>query len=178
MISKRKYFGSRKRKELSKFEIKSIEGYKKRFAFWQSKQLDALTFSINLIFTISIAVSGFLIANKDREFSNNMLLCDYSIVRTALFLLTLSTSIGIVGLIFRLNDLRLTKNIIRTRQRIFELENNIKYEAYRSSDRESQKLKRDSLIFWSNFFGNLTWAMFYFQVGLFLLTIWLLVLNT
>lgn len=177
MAAKRKYFGTKKKKELDEFEKNSIKGYKSRFAFWHSKQIDALTFSINLLFTVSVAVSGFLIANQDKELFQDKLLCDYSLTRTSLFILTLSASIGILGLIARLNDLRLTKDKIRIRQRIFELENDIKYEDYEPSDKEFQKSKRDNLIWWTTFLGKITWILFYLQLGLFLLSLWTIVLH-
>lgn len=178
MAVKRKYFGTKKKKDLSEFENDSLKNYKSRFSSWHLKQIDALTFSINLLFTISIAVSGFLIANQDKGLFNNKLICvNYSLIRTALFILTLSASIGIIGLITRLNDLRLTKDKIRVRQRIFELENDIKYEDYQPSDIVSLKTKRDNLISWTTRLGQATWVLFYIQLGLFILTLWTIVLN-
>ena len=177
MTAKRNYFGTKKKKELNEFEKNSINGYKSRFAFWHSKQIDALTFSINLLFTVSVAVSGFLIANQDKELFKDKLLCDYSLTRTSLFILTVSASIGILGLIARLNDLRLTKEKIKIRRRIFELENDIRYEDHEPSDKEFQKSKRDNLVWWTTFLGKTTLILFYFQLGLFILTLWTIVLN-
>lgn len=178
MAAKRKYFGTKKKKELSEFEKESLKIYKSRFSLWHLKQIDALTFSINLLFTISIAVSGFLIANQDKGLFNDKLICaNYSLIRTALFILTLSASIGVLGLITRLNDLRLTKDKIRVRQRIFELENDIKYEDYQPSDIEFQKTIRDNLIWWTTQLGRTTWILFYIQLGLFILTLWFIVVN-
>lgn len=176
-MAKRKYFGTKKKSDLSEFEKESLKGYKTRFSSWHIKQIDSLTFSINLLFTVSVAVSGFLIANQEEGILKDKLLCDYSLIRTSLLILTLSASIGILGLIARLNDLRLTKDKIRIRQRIFELEHDIKYEAYEPSDIEFQKSKRDSLIWLTTFLGKATWILFYIQLGLFLLTLWTIVLN-
>jgi hypothetical protein len=89
-------------------------------------------------------------------------ICDsYSLTRAALFNLTVSASVGIIALISRLNDLRLTKDKIRVRQRIFELENDIKYEDVVPSNKDEQTLKRDNLIWWTNFLGKTTLLLFY-----------------
>lgn len=120
-MTKRKYFGTKKKSELSEFEKSSMDGYKRRFSLWHNKQIDALTFSINLLFTVSVAVSGFIIANQDEGIFLDKVLCNqFSLTRTVLFFLTLSATSGILGLLARLNDLRLTKNKVRTKQRIFQ----------------------------------------------------------
>ena len=65
MVSKRKSFGEKKRIELTDFESTSINDFKDRFSKWRNKAIDLLTFSINLLFTISIALSGLIISNYD-----------------------------------------------------------------------------------------------------------------
>lgn len=178
MAKERKYFGSKKKSVLTEFEKDRIKNYKSRFSFWHSKQIDSLTFSINLLFTISIAIGGFIIANQDEDlFKDKVIWESYSLIRTALFTLTISASIGIVALICRLNDLRLTKDKIRVRQRIFELENDIKYEDVVPSQKDDQKLKRDNLTWWTTILGKTTWLLFYIQVLLVMLAIWTLVCN-
>jgi len=110
MTSKRKYFGGKKKADLDVFELSSIKDYKDRFSKWHIKQIDLLTFCVNLLFTLSIAVSGFIISNQNSAiFKNNVKCGQLSLTKTILFMLTLSASIGILGLIARLNDFRLTK---------------------------------------------------------------------
>jgi hypothetical protein len=176
MVKSRKYFGTKKKSDLSEIEKEAIKDHKRRFSFWHSKQIDSLTFSINLLFTIAIALGGFIISNQEQELFKDKLFCgSYSLTRTTLFVLAISASIGVMALIARLNDLRLTKNKIRVRQRIFELENDIKYEDYVASDSQTQKLKRDRLVWWTTFLGKTTWLLFYIQVFLIIFTIWTLV---
>jgi hypothetical protein len=178
MAPKRKYFGRKKKSDLNVFEMSSIKDYKDRFSKWHSKQIDLLTFCINLLFTLSIAVSGFIISNKSKDlFKNNAICVRFSSTQTVLFMLILSASIGVIGLIARLNDFRLTKDIIKTRRRIFELEYDIKYEDCEPSDKKFQQSRRDNLIFWTKFLGCITWICFYIQLFLFIVTIWLIVLN-
>jgi len=170
--------GAKKKADLDVFELSSIKDYKDRFSKWHIKQIDLLTFCVNLLFTLSIAVSGFIISNQNSAiFKNNVKCGQLSLTKTILFMLTLSASIGILGLIARLNDFRLTKNIIKTRRRIFELDHDIKYEDYEPSDKEVKKSQRDNLICWAKFLGRITWAFFYLQLFLFIISIWLFVLN-
>lgn len=116
MTKKLKYFGTKKRSELTEFQKVSIEGYKRRFSLWQGKQLDYLTFSINLLFTICLAVAGFIVANQGECLVNERVpCCMHSSFQDILFLLVMSMTVGLIGLVCRLNDFRLTKNIVRTR---------------------------------------------------------------
>lgn len=178
MIARRKYFGTKVKSGLNEFEKTSIKELKTRFSFWHNKQLDLLTFSINLIFTVSIALAGFIVNNNDSSLFSNKLLCfQFSLTKTSLFILSLSATLGIFGLITRLNDFKLTKDLVRSRQRIFELKEDIRYEAYEPSDIEYQKYKRDKLIWWTNFLGRMTWYFFYLQLSLFLTAIWMIVIN-
>lgn len=178
MVSKRKSFGEKKRIELTDFESTSINDFKDRFSKWRNKAIDLLTFSINLLFTISIALSGLIISNYDKSLFKDKYICGHiSLTQVTLFTLTLSSTIGLIGLITRLHDFKLTAKIISTRRRIFELDNDIKYEAYEPSDKEFQQSKRDNLICWTKFLGRITWICFYIQLFLFIISIWVIVWN-
>ena len=120
-MSKQTYYGTKKKIDLTAFEKSSIDDYKDRFARWHTKQIDLLTFCINLNFTISIAISGFIISNQDKPIFKDQLILEYSLIKTTLCLLAITSTIGILSLIARLNDFRLTKNTIKFRRRIFEL---------------------------------------------------------
>lgn len=175
---KRIYFGTKTRANLSPEEKARIKDYKERFSKWQTKQIDLLTFCINLMFTISIAVSGFIISNQDKNlFKDKLIWGNCSLTKTSLCLLILSATLGILAVISRLNDFRLTKNTIKARRRIYELGNDIKYEATKQSDVKTENLNIDSAIRWSSFFGCATWTLFYLQVGLLILTVWTIVLS-
>ena len=137
------------RADLTDFEKSSIKDYKDRFTKWHSKQIDLLTFCINLNFTVSIAISGFIISNQDKPIFKDQNICDkYSLTKSALCILAAAATIGVLALISRLNDFRLTKNVIKVRRRIFEIENDIKYEVTSSQkirpiqNREIRQLKK------------------------------------
>lgn len=175
MTIKRKYFGTKKKSALTEHQKNLISDYRARFKFWHSRQIDLLTFSINLLFTLSVAVGGFVISNYDKALFANKYFCEqYSLSRIVLLILTLSATIGVIGLIARLNDFRFTKDIVKARRRIFELENDIRYEDYEPSDADYQKAKRNNLIWWTRFLGRITWILFYVQLSLFMIAIWTL----
>ena len=57
-----KYFGEREQADLKTYEIEKLNEYKTRFNKWHSKQIDLLTFSINLsIYQRKLGTSHFLI---------------------------------------------------------------------------------------------------------------------
>ncbi len=175
---KRKYFGAKKREELNDFEKSSIKDFKNRFSRWHNKQIDLLTFCINLNFTISVAIAGFIISNQDKPIFKDQYICTkYSLVRTSLFLLASAATIGIIALISRLHDFRLTKNIIIARRRIFELNNNIRYESTKQSEKEKLNSTINTYIFRTKFLGNATWILLYLQISILLITIWTIVIN-
>jgi hypothetical protein len=175
MMTKRKYFGTKKKSDLTELQTNSLSDYKARFKFWHNRQIDLLTFSINLLFTLSVAVGGFIISNYDKALFANKNFCgQYSLSRTTLLILTLSATIGVLGLVARVNDFRFTKDTVKTRRRIFELENDIRYEDYEPSDTDYQKAKRDNLIWWTRLLGRITWICFYIQLTLFMIVIWTL----
>lgn len=177
-MSKQTYYGTKKKIDLTEFEKSSIDDYKDRFARWHTKQIDLLTFCINLNFTISIAISGFIISNQDKSIFKDQLICDkYSLIKTTLCLLAMTATIGVLALITRLNDFRLTKNTIKFRRRIFELNNNIKYEDSEESNLKNIQNKKDCSKYLAKILGKITWIGFYLQVIFLLATIWTIVLK-
>lgn len=178
ILKKRTYFGKKSTLDLTDHEKSMIQAYKDRFSWWHNKQIDLLTFCINFVFTISIAISGFILNNHDKVIFKDKMICNnYSLIRTTLCILTFSITIGIIALITRLNDFRLTKNTIKARRRIYELNNEIKYEDTEPSDTNKQKSKKDNSICISKFLGKTTWILFYLQISLLLLTIWIIALS-
>lgn len=176
-MKKQTNFGTKKRIDLTDFEKKSIYNYKDRFAGWHTKQIDLLTFCINLNFTISIAISGFIISNEEKPIFKDQLILEYSLIKTTLCLLAITATIGILSLIARLNDFRLTKNTIKFRRRIFELDNNIKYEDSEESNLKNIENKKDCSKYLAKILGKITWIGFYLQVIFLLATIWAIVLK-
>lgn len=111
-----------------------------RFVRWQTNLRNQVSFTNNLLLTISIAISGFLfnqIIKEDFTVNNNFCY--------GLCLLILSIFLGITTNISRIIDFRLTLKKIKT-----EFDN---------------KSDIDNLKYWSKTFGNITWVLFYCQIA-------------
>lgn len=170
-----KRFGKKKRADYSDTEKTVIKEFKDRFSKWHSKQIDTLTFFINLLFTLSIAISGFIISNQDKEFFKNKIVCSsYSMPRTCLIILIASSTIGIISILTRYFDFSMTKDIINARRRIYEIDNNIRYEDKLESNKETLIKTKENRIYWSKVLGRLTKFLFFNQLILFLLALWIL----
>jgi hypothetical protein len=70
----------------------------------------------------------------------------------------------------------LTKDVIKIRRRIYELDNDIRYEDKEQSNKEKLIEGKESKICWSTFFGRFTKFLFFIQFALFLLALWTLAL--
>jgi hypothetical protein len=169
MAKKLQYFGNRKSSELKASETEKIDRYKERFNKWHTKQIDLLTFSINLVFTISIAFLGFIIDMLSDKCSSGE--------KGILIVMGIIVTLGILALISRLNDFRVTKNITKSRRRIYELENKIQYEDIEASDLDQLKNKLNQQSRWTNILGKSTWILFYLQIASLLLAFWMLILQ-
>ncbi len=161
--------------EIDKLKLNRL---KDRFSKWHIKQIDLLTFCINLTFTISIAFFG-LIANKyfNKNFQDNNITFCFSLAKTILFCLVISITLGVIGLIIRLNDFKYTAKKIKSRRRIFEIDKKIIYEANTESSLRIERRKLDKYICYSTILGKITWWIFYIQIGLLLTNLWLIFLS-
>jgi hypothetical protein len=165
MAKELEYFGKRKPSELKASETEKIDRYKERFNKWHAKQIDLLTFSINLVFTISIAFLGFII---DKCSSGG---------KGILIIMGITVTLGILALISRLNDFRVTKNITKSRRRIYELKNEIQYEDTEASNSAQLEKLLNKQRCWTNILGKTTWILFYLQIASLLLALWKLILQ-
>lgn len=177
MTPKYQRYGKKKRADYSDSEKTVVKDFKDRFSKWHTKQIDTLTFLINLLFTLSVAIAGFIIANQDKEFFKDKTVFNgYSMTRTCLVVLITSSTLGIVSLLSRYFDFSLTKDIIKVRRRIYELDNDIRYEDKAQSNKEKLIERKESQICWSTFLGRLTKVLFFIQLALFLFALWTLAL--
>lgn len=177
MTPKYKRYGKKKRADYSDSERTVIKDFKDRFSKWHTKQIDTLTFLINLLFTLSVAIAGFIIANQDKDFfKDKTVFNNYSLTRTCLIVLITSSTVGLMSLLFRYCDFSLTKDIIKTRRRVYELDNDISYEDEKESNKEKLVEKKEKHICWSKSLGGVTKVLFIFQLALFLFALWTLAL--
>ena len=168
-------FGEKSGYSLQENEANHLKSLNDRFVRWQEKQIALLTFSINLLFTISVAAIGLIINNFDKPLFKDKLAWGYSLPQTVAFIITVSAILGIVALFCRLFDFRLTKTIVRKRTLLFKVKNKIKYEHSKALTEKEIEDKIKNLNCWTNFLGGATWVFFIFQTVFFLTAILLVI---
>lgn len=170
-------FGEKSVYNLEDEEANHLKSLNERFARWQEKQIALLTFSINLLFTISVAAIGLIINNFDNPLFKDKLVCNYSLPQTVAFLITISAILGILALFCRLFDFRLTKTTVRKRTFLFKVKNNIKYDHCKELTQKELKIKIKNLTCWTKFLGGATWCFFILQAVIFVTALILLTSN-
>lgn len=123
---------------------------------WQGRAIEQFGFSLNLILTFSLASVAFefsFLAGKDLQLSNPQLYLHIA----SLLLLLVSLAFGLLCVVNRLEDFRLTKEIAWKRES--------------GVSRENLQPIRDK----ARAIGNRTWWLFWWQIGLFTLGVSLMV---
>jgi len=146
-----------------------------RFKNWQSKQIDLLTFSINVFFIISITFYGYFLDHKDLFCHKSVpFFPTYPLKYLIAFILPLSISLWIIILIVRLNDFRITKNITKNKKRVKKLQSNT--DPIELDNRLLQietlkkKIKNQKTV--TKMLGRITWIFFYLQIFILIWIIW------
>lgn len=168
-------FGEKSVYKLDSEEANHLKSLNDRFIRWQEKQIALLTFSINLLFTISLATLGLIINNFDKPLFENKLVCGYSLPQTTAFIITFSSILGILALFCRLFDFRFTTQTVRKRTLLFKVKNKIKYENCKELTQKELEDKIKNLTCCTKFLGNVTWFFFILQTATFLTAILLIV---
>lgn len=164
-------FGEKSVYELESSDAIHLKSLNERFVRWQEKQIALLTFSINLIFTLSLAAIGLIINNFDSCLFKNKYLCGCSLPKSIAFIITISAILGIAALLCRLIDFRLTKNTIRKRTFLFKVKNRIKYEHSKELIQSEIEAEIKNLTCWTKYLGCATWLFFSLQTVIFLAAI-------
>ncbi|CAG5015582.1 MULTISPECIES: hypothetical protein [Bacteroidota] len=168
-------FGEKSMYSLEGEEANHLKSLNERFIRWQEKQIALLTFSINLLFTISIASVGLIINNFDKPIFKEKYAWGYILPQTVAFIITISSIFGIVALFCRLFDFRLTKTIIRKRILLFKVKNEIKYENCEELTQKKLNDKIKSLNCFTKYLGKATWCFFILQAVTFVIALILLI---
>lgn len=141
-------------------QTKSKDRYDEIFSKWQFKQIDYLTFNINLILTISLAIVGFIISNSKIGDFKKIVFYENSLRKVSLTLLLTIITTGIVLNYIRYLDFKYTKDIVKLKKKgIFE----------------SPKIIL--LRYITNCLGNCTKILFTILIFLFLFTIWYIIMK-
>jgi|SRR5690625_291108 len=114
-----------------------------RFIRWHSNLRQQVTFTNNLLLTISIGITGFIF-NLLNNISLNLICYNKQLFKIGLILTILSITLGVLTNISRIIDFRYTLKKIKK-----ELEN----------ETDLSKLKSIKKVF-----GNITWFLFYSQI--------------
>lgn len=129
--------------------------YQKRINRWHDKSMDMLTFSINLLFTISLALLGFIYSFDSIELKE-CLLC-----RLFIYFCILS---GILATCTRMVDFKLTHKTAKKLKDKFESKGkSLSAEEAGYIDIEIEELRKRTRCL-----GKITWKLFYAQVVFFL----------
>jgi hypothetical protein len=97
--------------------------YEERHRFWTDKAFSQLSLSIELLFTLSVAVLGFVLDKADNynDFCWCSSNCIFSWKMTAFFIsissIVVSLTFGLLGMISRNLDLRITRHITLLRKK-------------------------------------------------------------
>lgn len=168
-------FGEKSVYSLEGEEANHLKSLNERFSRWQEKQIALLTFSINLLFTISVASVGLIINNFDKPLFTDKTAWGYSLPKTIAFIITVSSVLGIIALFCRLYDFRLTKTTVRKRILLFKVNNKIKYENCKELTQKELEDKIKNLSCWTKYLGKATWWFFILQAVTFVMAIILLI---
>ncbi len=147
-------------------KTEKVENIRSRFSKWQMKQIDYLTFNINLILTISLAIIGFILTSE----SNNNVYdfcydkCSKSRVTIILFLVIIT--IGAILNYIRFYDIKFTKDIVKFRK-----------EKLNSSEQNKTSIEKkiEKLQSVTNVLGTISLVMFSIMTILFIISIWTLI---
>jgi hypothetical protein len=143
-----------------------VDNINSRFSKWQMKQIDYLTFNINLILTISLAIIGFIYTSMDEknvlEHSCNRNSCP----NTSIVLFLVIITIGVILNYIRFYAIKFTKDIVKFRKEKLNSKN---------SDKEKLDKKIDKLISTTKILGNISLIIFSIMTLIFLVSIWTLI---
>lgn len=133
--------------------------YNERFIRWQDKSITLLTFSINLIFTISLTLLAIIIGKNETNLEENISPFGSCQLSTILIcLIGISSLFGLLALYCRLYNSKFTAKLVRKRQFLFMKRIQVKELA---SISESQLKKDiDSLKCCTKHLGDVTWIFF------------------
>jgi len=153
----------------NKEDNEDLKNLNERFSRWQMKQIDYLTFNINLIITLSLATLIYLLNSKNTTNLKTEITINISHFRIFAILLTSIVTIGVIINILRYFDFKYTKDIIKIRKKLFS-EKSLTEIKKLKTNLKSNKCK-------TNILGILTKSLFLIMTILFLFTIWTIILD-
>lgn len=144
----------------------ALKNLNERFSKWQMKQIDYLTFNINLILTLSLGILVYLLNAKNAAKSETQTIADSPYFKIYTILLVTIVTIGVIINVIRYFDFKYTKDVIKIRKQILN----------EKSDTLNKSLS--CLKCTTGILGCLSKWLFVIMSLLFLITIWTIILNT
>lgn len=157
-------------KDLENIKVKDdLKNLNERFSKWQMKQIDYLTFNINLILTLSLAILVYLLNSRNTANLKTEITISTSYFKVFTILLASIVTIGVIINFLRYFDFKYTKDTIKVRKRLLS----------EKSQSEIQKLNTslNSNKCRTKILGFLTKSLFLIMVILFLVTVWTIILS-
>ncbi len=147
----------------------SLKNLNERYSKWQMKQIDYLTFNINLILTLSLGILVYLLNSKNADKLETRTIADSPNFKVYTILLVIIITIGVVINIVRYFDFKYTKDVIKTRKKLVteKVENEI----------EKLNKKLSCLKCTTAILGGFSKCLFIGMSILFLFTVWKIVLD-
>lgn len=167
----KKNYGNIKLADQNDFQKDKVTNLTARFNRWHDKQINLLTFLINLFFTLSIATIGFIVNNFKNDLFDQTICNSISIGKTISIILIISVFTGVLALFFRFYDFRYTKEKIKFRKLKFRIKENLKYEASKEWTEYSCQDEIDKYDKRVETLGKLTLIFFYVQVSTYLISL-------
>lgn len=151
---------------MGKNNSEKVNNINSRFSKWQMKQIDYLTFNINLILTISLAIVGFIYTSLDQknvfQYSCNQNSCP----KTSIVLFLVIITIGVMLNYIRFYNIKFTKDIVKFRKEKLDS---------KKSDKKKLDTKINKLICTTKILGTISLIMFSIMTLIFLVSIWTLI---
>jgi hypothetical protein len=138
-----------------------LEEYDERLIRWQQLRISQLSYTNNLILTLTLGMLAFSVSKIGLRIPDNFSL--FFLISSSFSSLLLSLLIGIILTINRLCDFRITTKIIRFEKRKYELQATYKKLNIPIIKNYIYTLKKKA-----RELGKATWILLYVQLGLFL----------
>ena len=151
--------------ELQKME--DLKNLNERYSKWQMKQIDHLTFNINLILTLSLGILVYLLNLKNTSIPENETAENILNFQTNTILLVSIVTIGVIINILRYIDFKYTKDKIEIRKQLLKNTDGIQ--------KLNTKLNCYKCI--TKILGCASKCLFFIMALTFIITIWKIILN-
>ncbi len=172
----KKYYGEIKEINQTDFQKEKISKLNVRFNRWHDKQINLLTFLINLVFTLSSIALGLIINNYDKNIFQKTICSTVPIGKIVAVFLFFSIVLGLIALFFRFFDFKYTKDKIKYRKLKFKVQKNLKFEAEKDYTAKTCQKQIDKFDIFIKYLGKLTLIFFALQSLMYLFALFALII--